>query len=185
MAIKKTTQVGEPVIRAKAKKVSDISSTKTKRVIQNLIDSMRKDDLVGMAAPQIGEGLQIFVTEVRNTKFRDPKDLDPVRVFINPRILSSSKKQVKDWEGCGSVAHAGLFAKVPRSHSVEVEAYNEKGEKFKLKASGLLARIIQHEYDHLQGVLCIDKADLKTLMGREEYLAQKKKARKHLTAGKK
>lgn len=175
MTVKKTTQVGNPVIRTKAKQVKRQDSAKTKKVIQNLIDSMREHNLVGMAAPQIGESLRIFVTEIRQTKLRKSDERDALRIFVNPKITWASKKLVKEWEGCGSVAEAGLFAKVARPESVAVEALDGNGERFTLKVNGLLARIVQHEMDHLNGVIFIDRADLSTTMSTSEYLKFKKK----------
>ena len=169
MAIKKTTQVGNPIIRAKAKKVADTTSKETKKIIKNLTDSMRKRELVGMAAPQIGESARIFVTEIRKTKHKR-KGKDELRVFINPEITFKSKKKVNGWEGCGSVSCAGLFGVVSRHETVTVEAVNENSEKFELKTSGLLAILIQHETDHLNGIVFTDKADRKTFMSAEEYL---------------
>lgn len=173
MVIKHATQVGNPVIRKKSKLVVDVESTATKKVVRDLVDSMRYHSLVGMAAPQIGENLRIFVTEIRVTKLRKndkESGSDDLRVFINPRIISLSKKQEKGWEGCGSVSEANLFGKVSRPAAVEIEAFDEKGQKFSLKAKGLLARVIQHEFDHLDGVLFVDKADTKTYMSGCEYL---------------
>jgi peptide deformylase len=178
MAVKQAIQVGNPVIRAKTKQVKGQVVTNIKKVIRDLTDSMREHNLVGMAAPQIGESLRIFVTEIRKTKFRKDEELDELRVFINPKIIETSSKQSKDWEGCGSVAESGLFAKVARPESISVEAINESGEKFSLKAKSLLARVIQHEMDHLDGVLFIDKADLATAMSRNEYLKFKEQALK-------
>ncbi len=169
MITKNATQVGNPLIRKRAKRVGSKKTKATKQVVANLVDSMRYHDLVGMAAPQIGVGLRIFVTEIRKTKFRKGVT-DPLRVFINPRILSFSKNKAKGWEGCGSVATANLFGTVNRPASLVVEATNEKGEKFQLKAKGLLARVIQHEIDHLNGIVFIDKADPKTYMSRNEYI---------------
>jgi len=177
MIIKKTTQVGHPVIRAKAKTVQNIRSKETKRTAQNLVDSMRHHDLVGMAAPQIGIGTRIFVSEIRTTKFRKDlkKNADPLRVFINPRITKRSTKIAKDWEGCGSVVNGELFGKVSRPYSVTVTAHNEQGEKFTLTATDLLARIIQHEVDHLDGKLFVDTVDTKTYGVKDELLKQKKR----------
>ena len=81
MIVRNATQVGNPVIRAKALAVKDIISTQTKRIVHNLVDSMRHHDLVGMAAPQIGSGLRIFVTEVRKTTFR--KENDKNNIFLS------------------------------------------------------------------------------------------------------
>jgi peptide deformylase len=172
VVIKHTTQIGNPMIRRKARRASPTSKI-TRRITRDLIDSMRYHGLVGMAAPQIGISQRIFVSEIRKTKTRKQRGADPVRVFINPRIISYSRKQVFGYEGCGSVANSGLFGSVRRSQSVVVEAFDEKGKKFKLRASGLLARIIQHEIDHLDGKVFLDRlSDMKSVMSREEYLQQ-------------
>ncbi len=170
MVIKHATQVGNPIIRTKSKRVV-VSSKGNKIVVKNLIDSMRYHGLVGMAAPQIGINKRIFVSEIRKTKSRKPSQLDPVRIFINPKILSLSRERVFDYEGCGSVATSGLFGSVKRPQSVVVEAFDEEGRKFKLRANGLLARIIQHEFDHLEGKIFLDHlSDMESVMSREEYL---------------
>lgn len=179
MVIRNTTQVGNKLIRTRSVIVPPTSKA-VKKVIKDIIDSMRHHHLVGMAAPQIGKGMRIFVTEIRKTKFRDSrKDLGPLRIFINPELKSVSKKQTMGWEGCGSVAFANLFGMVKRPTSVVVEAYDPKGKKFKIKAKNLLARIIQHEMDHLNGVVFTDEASVKTYMSRNEYLKLKAKMHKH------
>ena len=173
MVIKNTTQVGNKIIRAKSKEVSSPISQATRKIVKDLVDSMHHYELVGMSAPQIDKGVRIFVTEIRETKLRkgeSVKNGDSLKVFINPKILSVSKKETKGWEGCGSVASANLFGMVKRSTSIIVEALDEKGCKFRLKAENLLARVIQHEVDHLNGIVFVDKADTKTYMSRNEYL---------------
>ncbi len=170
MAIKKTTQIGDPVIRAKARTLAadDVAAAGVRRIVRDLIDSMRAHDLVGMAAPQIGVGARIFVTEIRETPTRRGVGTDPVRVFINPRIVRRSVRQVSDYEGCGSVAYAGLFGPVARAEAVTVTARDAKGRGFTLRAHGLLARIIQHENDHLDGIVFLDRMkDMKGLVARE------------------
>jgi len=178
MIVKNVTQVGNKVIRATSLEVPTPTSKSTQKVVTDLVDSMRHHNLVGMAAPQIGKGVRVFVTEIRQTKLRkrDTASLDPLRIFINPKILSTSKKEAKDWEGCGSVAMANLFGMVKRPVSIEVEAFNEQGMKFRLKAKNLLARVIQHEMDHLNGKLFVDAADSRTYMSRNEYLKMRAKA---------
>ncbi len=173
MAIRKTVQAGNPVIRAKAQKVKLPLDKAILKIITDLTDTMRAAGLVGIAAPQIGKGVRIFVTEVRKTKYRNHEPT-PLQVFINPEIVETSKKLVSDWEGCGSVATGNLFAKVMRPEKVTVRAFDQNGEKFELETSGLLARIIQHENDHLNGVLFTDKADLSTVTSLEEYLKMRK-----------
>lgn len=176
MIIKEVTQVGNSIIRTKAKKAPSFASKKVRKVITDLVDSMRHYNLVGMAAPQIGQSVRIFVSEIRKTKFRkNTKDTDPVRIYINPEIIWRSKKQAVAYEGCGSVAFSNLFGAVKRPASVIVQAHDRKGKTFTLKANGLLARVIQHEYDHLDGIVFTDKADPKSFMSRNEYLGRSKK----------
>lgn len=169
MIIKEITQIGNPILNQKSKFVANIDAEETQRVVKNLIDSMRYHDLIGMAASQIGEKLRIFVTEVRKTKYRNFKK-DRLRVYINPEIVWSSKKQVVIYEGCGSVAYAKLFAPVERPKKIIVEAYDENSNKFRLEADGMLSRVIQHEYDHLDGIEFTEKiTDMRKIMSLEEY----------------
>lgn len=173
MIIKSVTQVGNQIIRRKSKKVEIVSALKTKKIINDLIDTMRAANLVGISAPQIGYNLRIFVTEVRTTILRKTAELDGVRIFINPKILSTSKKLVAGFEGCGSVASAGIFGKVSRPDKVTVEAVDINNKKFVFSAKGLLARVIQHEVDHLNGIIFLDRVtDKKSLMSREEYIKE-------------
>lgn len=179
MTVKKASEIGSSVIRSKAKAVKGIRSLKVKRAIKDLKDSMRKYGLVGMAAPQIGVSLRIFVTEIRKTQYRKTAELDSFRMFINPRIVSQSRKMADGYEGCGSVAIGGLFGPVKRPAGVTVEAFDGHGDKFRLKASKLLARVIQHEMDHLDGIVFIDRiTDTKRLLGKGEYLNMVKKTHK-------
>lgn len=169
MIIKEIIQIGNPILKRKCKPVKNIGSKETKRVIKNLIDSMRHHNLIGMAAPQIGESLRIFVTEFNKTQYRNEKN-DQLRVYINPKIIWSSKKQIVIYEGCGSVAYAQLFAPVKRPEVIIIEAYDEKGNKFQLETGGMLARVIQHEYDHLNGIEFTEKiTDIKKIMSAGEY----------------
>lgn len=175
MSLRKVSQIGDPVIRAKAKPISNVLSTRTKIVIRDLVGTMRRQNLVGMAAPQIGVGLRVFVTEVRKTKFRKSiRDIDPLRVFINPRIIHRSKSKTTMLEGCGSVAAAELFGPVERSQAVTIIAHNEQNIRFKLEAKGFLARVIQHEYDHLDGVVILDRfTDPRRVLDRQTYINHK------------
>ncbi len=180
MAIKKTSQIGSSVIRTRAKEVDTVSSVRVKKIVADLTHTMRHTNLVGMAAPQIGVGSRIFVTEIRKTILRkDIRLLDSLRVFINPKITKFSKKLVADYEGCGSIAQGGLFGPVMRSETIAVRAHDQKGEEFELETSGLLARIIQHEMDHLNGICFIDRvSDTKKLLGRDEYIKMRKEKNK-------
>ena len=173
MVKKHVSQIGSRSIRARAKPVISINS-KTKTTIKNLVETMRATGLVGMAASQIGIDQRIFVTEIRTTATRKKqRDLDQLRIFINPRIIQLSKQQSTDYEGCGSVAHAQLFGKVSRSRSVVIRAMDEKGKVITLAADGLLARVIQHEMDHLNGKVFLDRMiNTISLIDRQHYLQQ-------------
>lgn len=177
MSIKPTVQIGEKIIRQKAEIVRNVSIVDIRQTIKDLIDSMRHDNLVGMAAPQIGKKWRIFVSEIRQTTYR--KNIvksDLLRIFVNPKITWQSKKQLNGYEGCGSVASAQLFGSVKRAESVICEALDGNGKHFKIKASGFLARIIQHEIDHLNGVIFLDRiSDTKTLVDKQIYINSQKK----------
>lgn len=157
----------QKVLRMKAKEVllKDIGSKKIKKIISDMKKALStQDDGVAIAAPQIGESLRIIaisgkvkdiiagVENIENLK----KTKNPDEVFINPKILRASREKNSMEEGCLSVRW--LYGKVKRSAKVEIEAYDEKGKKVRRGASGLLAQIFQHEVDHLEGVLFIDKA---------------------------
>lgn len=160
-------QEGNAVLRkiAEAIPLKDISEKR----IQNVINDMKshlasQDDGVAIAAPQIGHSLRIFVVSGKvfdmekdefDEKTRVAKAKD--QVYINPKITKLSRKQSEMEEGCLSVRW--LYGQVKRSEKASIEAYDENGNKFKRGASGLLAQIFQHETDHLDGILFIDKAD--------------------------
>ncbi len=131
---------------------------------------MYKADLVGIAAPQIGENYMIFLTHPRATKARakNKNTEDKLRVFINPRNTFQSKEKSLIYEGCGSIGD--IFGPVIRPKELEVEAYDEKGVKFALRADGILARIIFHEMDHLSGVEFIQKvSDYGKIVTKKHY----------------
>ncbi|MDB5266223.1 MAG: Peptide deformylase [Parcubacteria group bacterium] len=183
MIIKELTQVGNPIIRRKSSVVKDFKSKKIKKTIKDLVDSMRHGNLVGIAAPQIGINQRIFLTEIRMTSLRTidkDKEADDLRVFINPQVLSVSKKTFSEYEGCGSVAHANLFGKVSRPTSLVIKARDKNGEWFTMEAKGLLAKVILHELDHIDGKVFLDRlTDTKSLMSRSEYKKMFKKKKAH------
>lgn len=153
--IREVVQKEHTVLRQKAAEIPivEIKSEKIQSVISDMIDSLESQyDGVAIAAPQIGESLRIFVVsrKVLNKKNKD-------KVYINPTFTRiSPKKEWKDGEGCLSVRW--LYGTVKRATNVSIKAYDEHGAEFEEKASGLLAHIFQHEMDHLDGILFIDKA---------------------------
>lgn len=166
--MQKIVQQSEKVLRQKAKEVSleEISSPKIKKVLKDMGGALAKqEDGVAIAAPQIGEPLRIFLVsgKIFMKEFergkglpKDIKNIPKDLVFINPKILKISKKKAWLPEGCLSCRW--FYGEVSRSTNATVEAYDEYGKKFKRGAGGLLAQIFQHEIDHLDGVLFIDKA---------------------------
>ncbi len=170
MIVKEIIQIGNPILSQKSESVKFFPSSEHKKIIKDLTDTMRASNLVGIAACQIWINKRIFVTEIRKTPTRDAKDIDVLRVYINPKIIWKSKSECTIYEWCGSVAYSKLFAPVKRPKKIIVEAYDQNGKKFQRKTDGLLARVIQHEYDHLDGIAFTEKVtDMRKIMSSEEY----------------
>lgn len=149
-------QVGDPVLRKITKEIniSEITSKKTKLVLEKMQKLLSKEnDGVALAAPQIGKSLRIFIISPKAYKIAK-KNLGEL-VFINPKIIKTGKEQKAVEEGCLSVR--GKFGKIKRYNKLTVEAYDENGSRFERGFSGFLAQIIQHEINHLDGILFIDK----------------------------
>lgn len=165
---------GDPVLRGKAKEVPvhDITSPKIKKVIKDMKAALAGEKYgAAIAAPQIGEPLRIFIVSGRvkepvgqeeDGTLRFPDDM----VFINPIISKKSREKEPMDEGCLSVR--GLYGIVERSSKATVSAYDENGKKITIGARGLLAQVFQHETDHLDGTLFIDKA-IETWKVRDDF----------------
>ena len=163
------SQVGSDVIRSTAEPAALPLSTETRHLITDMVDTMRFAELVGIAAPQVGHGLRIFVTEVRRTTYRN-EGLDKLRVFVNPEIVSQSEDTEVIYEGCGSVAHGDLFGEVSRPKTITLRYYDENSVAHTEEFTGVLARVIQHELDHLNGTVFLDKlTTTKTVKSANEY----------------
>lgn len=149
MSIRKVLHYGEPSLREPSKEVHKVSK-KITDLIRDLFDTMYAQNGVGLAAPQIGVNLRVFVVDAST----NDEPLDPM-VFINPKIIKKSGA-VKSNEGCLSFPEA--YTDVVRYENVMVKALNEHGKPFVMEAKGgtLLTRCIQHENDHLDGILFID-----------------------------
>jgi peptide deformylase len=151
------------ILRSKTINISikDIKSKDIQNVILKMKETLEKEQQgVAIAAPQIGKSLKIFVVSGRVFAARKSEEFDTEkhkdRVYINPKITSTSKKQVELQEGCLSVR--GKWGNVKRAERATIEAYDENAERITYGSSGLLAQIFQHEVDHLNGILYIDKA---------------------------
>ncbi len=146
MAVRPIMVIGNPVLRSRAKKVSRFDPS-IARLVQDMIDTMRDAPGVGLAAPQIGVPLQIAIVETEK---------DDLKVLVNPEIVKLDGEWVPD-EGCLSVP--GYWAKVRRGERVTVKARDAKGKEIRLQADGLLGQALQHEIDHLHGMLYLDRLD--------------------------
>jgi len=170
MAVKQVIQIGDPRLKAENKRIEDFHSQEIKSVLEDLKETMRENELVGIAAPQLGLNFKVFVTEIRDTKSRKVATPDLLRFYINPKLINQSKEEVIIYEGCGSVVHGQLFGPVKRPKLITIEAFNQDGNKFRLTCDGLLARVILHEYDHLHGIEFTEKVyDYKKLVNDQFY----------------
>lgn len=159
MALLKVASMGHPVLRKVAAPVpeKEITSPKIQTLIQDMVETMIEYDGRGLAAPQVHESLRIVVM----IWDFDPDTEPYLKCLINPVIKNMTAENSTYWEGCLSVP--GLRGKVSRPNKISVTALNEKGKKVEFVAEGFAATVVQHEYDHLDGVLYVDRiADLKT-----------------------
>lgn len=166
MAIRNVAAMGNPVLRKKAHPIPEkaITTPEVQGLLQDMVDTMFEYDGRGLAAPQIHESLQAVVMM---WDFEPEKK--PYLVFlINPEIKSLTKDTSEYWEGCLSVP--GLRGLVKRPNKIEVKAFNEKGKKVEFIAEGFSATVIQHECDHLNGTLYVDRiTDMTKFSFNREY----------------
>ena len=157
MTIREIITPENPVLRTKAHKVRSFTP-KVQTLIDDMIETMRAAPGVGLAATQVGAGQRVAVVEYGEpSEDPDKPDKPPkLYVLVNPEIVRHSTETVLGNEACLSVP--GFFGEVERYHSVTIKGFNRHGRPFRLKADGWLARIFQHEMDHLNGVLYIDRA---------------------------
>ena len=166
-------QAGEPVLRRAARPLrhNEIRSREIRDLIQQMKETMYAAPGVGLAAPQIGQGIQLAVIEDRPEYTRDwtPEQLAererrpvPFHVIINPKVTLIGEERVEAFEGCLSLEN--LMAMTPRAKKVRVDCLDEKGEPQVIEASGWYARILQHEIDHLGGTMYVDRMYPRTLM---------------------
>lgn len=174
----KIVQAGDPVLRQRARELTpeEISSPEVKSLIVLMRETMRDTPGVGLAAPQVGVGLRVIVVEDRpeyqvgvsaeDLAARERKPVD-FHVFINPRLVVEDPTPVEFHEGCLSVS--GYTALVSRARGVRVEALDEKGSPVSISARGWYARILQHEVDHLEGTLYLDRMETRSFATLENH----------------
>jgi peptide deformylase len=178
MTLLPIVQAGELVLRKPARPLrpNEVRSREIRELIQQMKETMYGAPGVGLAAPQIGQSIQLAVIEDRPEYIKDwtPEQLAererqsvPFHVIINPRITLLGDEQIDALEGCLSLAN--LMALTPRARKVRVECVDEKGEPKIIEASGWYARILQHEIDHLAGTMYVDHMYPRTLMTVENF----------------
>jgi peptide deformylase len=181
----KLVQVGEPVLRNPARELTrdEIQSPEIRQLIEFMHDTLRDAPGVGLAAPQVGENLQLAIIEdlpeysrnltAEQLTERERKPV-PFHVIINPTLSPVGEPEVEFFEGCLSLN--GFTALVPRYRTVRVDCLDEHGQPKTIEASGWYARILQHEIDHLQGTLYIDRMHSRTFMSLDNFTRQWKDA---------
>jgi peptide deformylase len=174
----KIVQAGEPVLRRRARDLTpeEMTSPAVRQLISLMRETMRDAPGVGLAAPQVGVDVRLAVIEDRaeyqaalsaeELAARERKPVD-FHVIINPRLVVEDPEPVEFYEGCLSVS--GFSALVRRARAVRVEAFNENGEAISLQARGWYARILQHEIDHLDGLLYIDRMEPRSFCTLENH----------------
>ena len=146
MSMREVRYLGDPVLREMCREVEAVDG-EVRALVDDLLETMYAEDGIGLAAPQVGVPMRVFVYDVRDD------EIEP-GVLVNPRIVEATGQQ-KEVEGCLSIP--GLDEVVERSGRVVVEGLGRDGEPVRIEAEGLLSRCLQHEYDHLDGVLFIDR----------------------------
>jgi peptide deformylase len=155
MAVREIITLPHQTLRRKARKVTDFGPD-LQILIDEMVETMRQAPGVGLAAPQVNVGLRVIVVEYPE---KDDEEDAPAKLFmlVNPEITRFSNEKEVGTEGCLSIP--GFLGDVDRAHSVSVKGFNRRGQPVKIKANGWLARIFQHEIDHLDGVLFVDRAE--------------------------
>jgi peptide deformylase len=162
MSILKIARMGHPVLRTQARALdrAALRSSAVQKLIDDMVETMTEYRVVGLAAPQVHEELRIFVALLDADE--DDDDDRPAVVAVNPEIVPAGTEMVDGWEGCLSIPD--IRGRVPRARSITLRALNRKGERIELPLQDFPARVVQHETDHLNGLVYLDRMDgLKTL----------------------
>jgi peptide deformylase len=171
MSILKVARMGHPVLRSRARALerADIKSAVVQSLIDSMIETMEEYQGIGLAAPQVHEGVRVFVAGLQEEPENDDEEPTIVPVpLVNPEIVPIGSELVTDWEGCLSVPD--IRGKVPRHKRVKVRAFDREGTRIELQLADFAARVVQHENDHLDGVLFFDRMKgFETLTFLDEY----------------
>jgi peptide deformylase len=171
MSILKVARLGHPVLRRAADSLSiaELRSPAIQKLIDDMIETMKEYDGVGLAADQVHESKQIAVLEVADNPRYPQKPKVPLTVLINPKITPLTEDTEDDWEGCLSIPD--LRGQVPRYRTIRVQALDRDGKELDFGAADFHARVIQHEWDHLNGKVYLDRMrDFSTLTFSAEFV---------------
>ncbi len=151
MAIKPVLKMGDPRLLQVAKPVIEFNTNELNTLIQDMQDTMKSLEGAGLAAPQIGVDLQVVIFEIeKNSRYPDAEEI-PFTVLINPKLTPLTEETEQDWEGCLSVP--GMRGMVPRITKLRYQGVDQQGQTIDHSVDGFHARVVQHECDHLQGIL--------------------------------
>jgi peptide deformylase len=171
MSILKVARMGHPVLRKRARPVeqAEISTTAFQKLIDDMLETMREYDGIGLAAPQVHESVRLVLVGIDGDRDEQSRERPiPILALINPEIKPIGREVAEDWEGCLSVPK--LRGKVPRPNEVRLSALDREGRRVDMQLRGYPARVVQHEADHLDGTLFVDRMkSFATLTYLEEY----------------
>ena len=161
-------QLGNPILRRVAQPVENFADKAIEQLIDSLIATAASANGVGIAAPQVSQSYRLFIVASRpNPRYPKAPLMEPT-AMINPRIVAYSPEIVKDWEGCLSIP--GIRGLVPRYQAIEVEYTNRNGQVQRQELADFVARILQHELDHLDGIVFVDRLEsTQDLFTEQEY----------------
>jgi len=167
--LRQIAELGQPVLRRAAEKVADPADPAVQALIDDLLATVVEVNGVGIAAPQVFAPLALFIVASRPTpRYPHAPAMEPA-VMINPEIIWKSNETDKGWEGCLSIP--GLRGLVPRQRRIGVRYLNRAGELREAEYEGFLARVFQHEFDHVQGMVFIDRVEsTRELVTEKEYI---------------
>lgn len=151
MTVQQVLRMGDPLLQLCAAEVTEFNTNELNCLIADMLDTMRAESGAGLAAPQIGISRQVVVFGFDHNLRYPQADPVPETILINPTINPLDEQMQDDWEGCLSVP--GLRGLVPRYSNIEYSGYDVRGNAIKVNASGFHARVVQHECDHLNGIL--------------------------------
>ncbi|MEO1429413.1 MAG: peptide deformylase [Cyanobacteria bacterium J06632_19] len=150
-------ELGNPILRRKAEPVNNIQEQSIQKLIDDLLKTVMDANGVGIAAPQVAQSYRVFIVASRpNLRYPNAPLMDPT-AMINPRIIDCSDEMVKGWEGCLSIP--GIRGLVPRHRSIKVEYTDRYGNLNHQELTEFVARIFQHEYDHFEGLVFLDRVE--------------------------